>query len=97
MLSGLVARRRAECRSCLAGEEVRLGLHCTYCCAGLTATLLVIGVMDWRAMAVVTVAITAERVCVPGGDRASSAVRVAIGVAALGAGLCLIGQRLGSA
>src|SRR5215468_10306280 len=27
---------------------VRLGLHCSYCCAGLVAILLVIGVMDLR-------------------------------------------------
>jgi predicted metal-binding membrane protein len=33
---------------------LRLGLHCSYCCAGLTAILLVIGVMDLRGMAVVT-------------------------------------------
>ena len=39
---------------------LRLGLHCTYCCAGLTVILLVIGVMDLRAMAVVTAAITAN-------------------------------------
>ena len=39
-----------------------LGLHCSYCCVGLTAILLVIGVMDLRAMAVVTAAITIERV-----------------------------------
>src|SRR5580700_7790043 len=38
-----------------------LGLHCGYCCAGLTAILLVIGVMDLRAMAGVTAAITLER------------------------------------
>jgi hypothetical protein len=37
---------------------LRLGLHCSYCCAGLTAILLVIGAMDLRAMAVVTAAIT---------------------------------------
>src|SRR5262249_1906278 len=36
---------------------LRLGLHCSYCCAGLTAILLVIGVMDVRAMAIVTAAI----------------------------------------
>ena len=30
---------------------LRLGLHCSHCCAGLTAILLVIGVMDLRAMA----------------------------------------------
>ena len=41
---------------------LRIGLHCCYCCAGLTAALLVIGVMDLRAMAVVTAAITVERV-----------------------------------
>ena len=32
---------------------LRLGLHCTHCCVGLMAILLVIGVMDLRAMAVV--------------------------------------------
>ena len=37
---------------------LRLGLHCIYSCAGLTAILLVIGVMDLRVMAVVTTAIT---------------------------------------
>jgi predicted metal-binding membrane protein len=40
---------------------LRLDLHCSYCCAGLTAILLVIGVMDLRVMAVVTAAITVER------------------------------------
>ena len=30
---------------------LRLGLHCSYCCTGLMAILLVIGVMDLRAMA----------------------------------------------
>ncbi|HKB98569.1 MAG TPA: DUF2182 domain-containing protein, partial [Terriglobales bacterium] len=30
---------------------LHLGLHCSYCCAGLTVILLVIGVMDLRAMA----------------------------------------------
>src|SRR6266446_5799578 len=38
---------------------LRLGLHCSHCCAGLMAILLVIGVMDLRAMAVVAAAITA--------------------------------------
>jgi predicted metal-binding membrane protein len=47
---------------------VRLGLHCSRACAGFTAILLVIGVMDVRAMAVVTAAITAERL-VPSGRR----------------------------
>ena len=39
----------------------RLGLECAYCCAALTAALLVAGVMDLLAMALVTFAISAER------------------------------------
>ena len=62
-----------------------LGVHCCYCCAGLTASLLVLGVMDLRVMAVATAAITAERVAPPG-------VRVAqaVGVIGIVAGLSLI-------
>ena len=40
---------------------LRLGLDCVHCCAGLTAVLLVLGVMDLRAMLLVTLAITLER------------------------------------
>ncbi len=69
---------------------VRLGLHCSYCCASLTAILLVIGVMDLRAMAVVTTAITAERL-MPGGER----IARAIGVVVVGAGLFLIVRTIG--
>jgi predicted metal-binding membrane protein len=69
---------------------LRLGLHCSYCCAGLTAILLVIGVMDLKAMAVVTAAITAERLA-PAGER----VARAIGVIVVGAGLFLIAQAVG--
>jgi predicted metal-binding membrane protein len=47
---------------------LRLGLHCIYCSAGLTTILLVIGVMDLRAMTAVTAAITVERLA-PGGER----------------------------
>jgi predicted metal-binding membrane protein len=64
---------------------LRLGLHCSYCCAGLTAILLVIGVMDLRAMAIVTVAITAERLA-PAGER----VARAIGIVTVAAGLFLV-------
>jgi predicted metal-binding membrane protein len=39
----------------------RLGLNCAYCCAGLTAVLLVTGLMDLVAMTLVTIAISAER------------------------------------
>jgi predicted metal-binding membrane protein len=68
----------------------RLGVHCSYACAGLTAILLVIGVMDLRAMALVTAAITAERLA-PDGER----VARAIGAVALAAGLFLIAQAAG--
>ena len=66
---------------------LRLGLHCTYCCAGLTAVLLVIGVMDLRAMAVVAAAITLERFA-PAGQR----VAKIIGVVVVAAGLLLIAR-----
>jgi len=71
---------------------LRLGLHCSHCCAGLIAILLVIGVMDFRAMAVVAAAITLERLA-PAGER----VARAIGAVVVGAGLFLIARaaRLG--
>jgi predicted metal-binding membrane protein len=47
---------------------VRLGRDCVRCCANLMAILLVFGMMDLRAMAVVTAAITLERVA-PSGAR----------------------------
>ena len=69
---------------------VRLGLHCGHCCAGLMAILLVIGVMDLRAMAVVAAAITVERLA-PAGER----VARAIGAGVVGAGLFLIARAAG--
>jgi predicted metal-binding membrane protein len=66
---------------------LRLGLHCTQCCAGLIAILLVVGVMDLRAMALVTTAITVERV-VPAGER----VARVIGNVVIVAGLLLIAR-----
>ena len=69
---------------------LRLGLHCGYCCAGLMAILLVIGVMDLRAMAVVTAAITVERLA-PAGER----VARAIGAVVIVAGLLLIARAAG--
>jgi predicted metal-binding membrane protein len=69
---------------------LRLGLHCTYCCTGLTAILVGLGVMDLRAMAVVTAAITVERLA-PAGERVARAT----GVAAVGAGLFLIARAAG--
>ncbi len=68
----------------------RLGLHCSYCSAGLTAILLVMGVMDLRLMAVVTTAITAERLA-PAGER----VARAIGVIVICAGVLLLVRAAG--
>jgi predicted metal-binding membrane protein len=66
---------------------LRLGLHCIYGCAGFTAILLVTGIMDLRVMALVTAAITAERLA-PSGERAARA----IGIAVVGVGLLLIAR-----
>lgn len=69
---------------------LRLGLHCSTCCAGLTAILLAVGVMDLGAMAAVTAAITVERLA-PAGER----VARAIGAVVVGAGLFLIVRAAG--
>jgi predicted metal-binding membrane protein len=69
---------------------MRLGLHCSSCCGNLILILLMIGVMDLRAMAVVTAAITAERL-EPGGER----VARAIGVVCAGAGIVLLARAAG--
>ncbi|RUL71858.1 DUF2182 domain-containing protein [Dyella choica] len=62
-----------------------LGLHCCLSCANLTAIQLVIGVMDLRAMALVTSAIIAERFAPAG-----KLVARAIGVLTIGAGAFLM-------
>ena len=64
---------------------LHLGLRCSCCCAGLTAILLVVGVMNLWAMAGVTVAITLERLA-PAGER----VARVIGTVIVAAGLVLI-------
>ena len=69
---------------------LRLGLHCSQCCAGLIAILLVIGVMDLRAMIVVAAAITVERLA-PAGERVARAT----GAVVVGAGLFLIARAAG--
>ena len=56
---------------------LRFGLQCSYCCAGFTAILLAIGVMDLRAMAIVTIAISLERL-LPVGDRVARATGVVV-------------------
>jgi predicted metal-binding membrane protein len=87
------ARHLACCREAPAGERdrtawqhgLRLGVHCTQCCVGLIVILLVIGVMDLRAMVVVALAITAERLA-PAGERVARAT----GAVVIGAGVFLI-------
>jgi predicted metal-binding membrane protein len=69
---------------------LRLGFHCCQCCVGLIAILLVIGVMDLRAMAVIAAAITVERLA-PAGER----VARAIGAVVVAAGLFLIARAAG--
>ena len=69
---------------------LRLGLHCSYCCAGPMAILLVLGVMDLRAMAVVAAAITIERLA-PTGE----VVARALGAVVVGTGVLLIARAVG--
>jgi predicted metal-binding membrane protein len=57
-------------------QGLRFGLHCCRSCANLTVILLALGVMDLRAMALVTAAISAERLAPPG-------ERVARGIGAI--------------
>lgn len=69
---------------------LRLGLHCVSCCFSLMLIVVVIGVMDLRLMAVVTVAVTAERL-------ASNGVQVARGIGGVivTAGVFLIARAVG--
>ena len=71
---------------------VRLGLHCSQCCAGLTAVLLVTGAMDVPVMAAVTAGITLERLA-PGGER----IARILGIAVIVAGLLLSARAVGLA
>jgi predicted metal-binding membrane protein len=74
-----------------AGTAWRYGLHlglcCIHCCVNLIAILLVIGVMDLPAMAVVAAAINVERLA-QSGERVARAT----GAAAVGAALFLIAR-----
>ncbi len=69
---------------------LRLGLRCARCCGGLMAILLALGIMDLRAMAVVTAAITAERLAPTG-----QAVARVLGAVVVGVGLLLITRAVG--
>jgi predicted metal-binding membrane protein len=56
---------------------LRIGVHCSLCCVGLMAILLVVGVMNLGAMAAVAAVITVERFAPPG-ERAARAIGAAI-------------------
>jgi predicted metal-binding membrane protein len=92
-LTAWKARRLACCREVSDDSGtawrhgVRLGMRCVPCCAPLTAVLLVVGVMDLGAMAIVTAAISAERLA-PAGER----VARVLGAAVVVAGIVLIGK-----
>jgi len=99
-LSRWKARRLQACRwacvvppSARAGiawrHGLRLGLDCCLCCAGLTAVLLVAGVMDLAAMALVALAIVAERLA-PRGRRIAQAT----GAVLAGAGCYVLAAAL---
>ena len=93
----LASCRAEHARGCMLPADpgtawrhgLRLGFHCSRCCAGLMAILLVIGVMDLRAMAAVAAAITIERLA-PAAERVARAT----GVVVVGAGFFLIGSAL---
>lgn len=70
-------------------QGLRLGVHCSLSCANLTVILLVAGAMDLRVMAVVTAAVSAERLA-PSGERIAQAT----GGVVIGAGLILIAQAM---
>jgi predicted metal-binding membrane protein len=70
---------------------LRLALRCGRGCAAFMAILLLVGAMDLRAMGVVTLAITIERLA-PG----TVAAARAIGVATAGTGLFLIARCVGT-
>ncbi len=99
-LHHLACWREALPRGCVVSPNpgtawrhgLRLGFHCVSCCANLMAILLVVGVMDLRAMTVVTAAITAERLA-PDGER----VARALGAVVVGAGMLLIARASGLA
>ncbi len=71
---------------------LRLGAECGCCCGNLMAILVAVGMMDLPAMALVTAAITVERLA-PAGEH----VARAIGAIAISAGLLLIVRAAGLA
>ncbi|RQZ17700.1 DUF2182 domain-containing protein [Burkholderia sp. Bp9031] len=99
-LSGWKVRRLACCRHAPGGGDMRwaqagagvawrygarAALRCGACCGNLMAVALAAGMMDLRVMAVVTVAIAAERLA-PAGE----CVARVVGGVAIGAGAAMI-------
>jgi predicted metal-binding membrane protein len=74
-------RDSVECGASAWRHGLRFGLRCAVCCSGLMIILFAAGVMDLRAMAIVTAAITAERFA-----SKPAFVSRATGVLAIGAG-----------
>jgi len=77
-------QRGAGCKVIMPGNTfsalrhgIQLGLHCCYCCAGLTLLLLVNGMMNLGLMLFVMVVITSERL-LPCSQRVSHAFGVCI-------------------
>lgn len=71
------------------GHGLRLGADCALCCSGLMAILLVTGVMNLGTMALLTIAITAERLF-PKQERAARG----IGLVIIASGVFMIGRAM---
>jgi predicted metal-binding membrane protein len=85
--TGWKARRLACCRSASSRVDasawrhgVHLALHCAACCANLMFIVLLLGVMDLRAMTAGTLAIAIERVAGEPAARTIGAVAIATGL-----------------
>jgi predicted metal-binding membrane protein len=97
-LSAWKARHLACCRACAFCTDsgaplrigARLGMHCVSSCTGLVAVLLVTGMMDWRAVTLITAATTAERVT-SNGERIARAT----GMGIVAFGLSMLARTVG--
>jgi predicted metal-binding membrane protein len=101
-LTAWKARQLCRCRSVPAFRQelnhgtrgawahgIRLGIDCALCCSGLMAVLLVTGVMNLGVMALVTIAITAERLF-PEPERAARGT----GLVIIATGVFMIGRAM---
>jgi predicted metal-binding membrane protein len=95
-LTSWKARRLASCCNpeAFSGYSgwyhgVKLGVNCAICCFGFMLSLLVIDIMDLRAMALIAVAITIERIS-PYRRR----IAIISGIALIAAGVALYAFRI---